>query len=331
MSTTNELRFDGRVAIVTGAGSGLGRAHARLLAARGAAVVVNDLDSPDSAGSTAYFRGESRGGSGGRPGDGAPSGAHSVAAEIEAAGGTALAHPADVTDGDAARGLVAAALDRFGRVDIVVNNAGILRACDFVDMTEALFDRVLAVNLRGTLLVTHAAWPIMLRQGYGRIVSTTSNSGLLGTAGSTAYAAAKAGIWGFTRSLALEAEALGIHVNAIAPIAYTAMSAKSRVAPASWRSGEEDPWAHRLDVEQVSPAAAWLAHEECRVNGEIWSVAGGRVARFRMGLSQGYDLECLTIEAVRDHEAQLSGDLELDFFDRSAREGKALHRRLMRG
>jgi NAD(P)-dependent dehydrogenase (short-subunit alcohol dehydrogenase family) len=305
------LRFDGRVAIVTGAGTGLGRSHARLLAERGASVVVNDLASAESTESKSVAR--------------------SVASEIQSAGGIALAHEADVATGEGARSLVDAALDRFGRVDIVVNNAGLLRACDFGDMTEELFDRVVAVSLRGTMLVTHAAWPTLVEQGYGRIISTTSNSGLLGTAGSTAYASAKAGIWGFTRSLALEGAGLGIQVNAIAPIAYTAMSAMSRVAPASWRSGEGDPWARRLDVARVSPAVAWLAHESCGLNGEVWSVAGGRVARFVMGVSQGYDLETLTIEDVRDHESALFEESDLEIFESSAREGKALHRRLMRG
>lgn len=308
MSSDTELRFDGRVAIVTGAGSGLGRSHARLLAARGAAVVVNDLPARD-------------------PGD--PPTADRVAAEIQETGGRAVAVSADIAQDEEARSLVETALERFGRLDIVVNNAGLLRASDFGEMTSELFDQVIAVNLRAAVLVTGAAWPALARQRYGRIVSTTSNSGLLGTAGSTAYAAAKAGLWGFTRSLALEGAELGIHVNAIAPLAYTAMAAKSRVAPPSWRSGEGDAWSRRLAVEQVSPAVAWLAHEDCQQNGQIWSVAGGRVARFVMALTRGYDVETLTVEQVRDHEQKLLEEAPTDVLERSPDEGKLLHRRLM--
>jgi NAD(P)-dependent dehydrogenase (short-subunit alcohol dehydrogenase family) len=302
------LRFDDRVALVTGAGSGLGRAHAKLLASRGATVVVNDLASGAADGSA---------------------GAAQVAREVEADGGRALAWEADVSDETAVRTMVDSIHERFGRLDVLVNNAGLLRACDFSEMSLELFDRVMAVNLRGTVAVSRAVWPIMLGQGYGRIVSTTSNSGLLGTAGSTAYAAAKAGVWGFTRSLSLEGAEHGIHVNAIAPIAYTAMSARSRVAPESWRTGEGDAWARRLDVAQVSPAAAWLAHESCMRTGEIWSVAGGRVAAFSLGLVQGFDIERLTIEGVRDRESEILEVADVAHFGNAGEEGRQLHRRLM--
>ncbi|MGD9701234.1 MAG: SDR family NAD(P)-dependent oxidoreductase [Acidimicrobiia bacterium] len=171
----SELRFDGRVAVVTGAGAGLGRSHARLLADRGTAVVVNDIDA-DAARAT-------------------------VKAIIDA-GGSADAHTADITQRDGAASLVETALARFGRIDIVVNNAGALQASDFGEMTGELFERMLAVNLSTAFHVARNAWPHLAAQGYGRIVSTTSNSGLLGTAGSTGYAAAKAGVWGLTRSLA---------------------------------------------------------------------------------------------------------------------------------
>jgi NAD(P)-dependent dehydrogenase (short-subunit alcohol dehydrogenase family) len=299
-----ELRFDGRVAVVTGAGAGLGRAHARLLAARGAAVVVNDLTAEQAV---------------------------VVAEEIEANGGAATALAADVATEVGADALVAAARDRYDRLDIVVNNAGTVRAADFGAMTADAFAFMLAVNLTSAFLVTRAAWPLLTWQGYGRVVSTTSNSGLLGAAGSSGYAAAKAGVWGLTRSLALEGREHGIHVNAIAPLAFTDLSRTSRVAPESWRKGEPDAWGRRLDVELVSPVVAWLAHEDCTQTGEVWSVAGGRVARFVLGLNDGFVDDALTVESVRDHEADLLAPVEgLDVHDSGGAEGKALHRRLMR-
>ena len=246
----SDLRFDDRVAVVTGAGTGIGAAHARLLASRGAAVVVN--------------------------------------------------------------------------------NAGVLRSSPFADMSVDLWDRVVAVNLRGTFLVTRAAWPHLARQGYGRVVSTTSNSGLLGVAESTAYSAAKAAVWGLTRSLSIEGEPLGISVNAIAPMAFTAMSAASKIAPASWRSGAGDDWSRRLDVGQVSPVVAWLAHEECTLTGQVLSAVGGRVARFAMRVTDGFDVEELTPELVRDHEADLLADDPGTEFRAASDEARAMHRRLMR-
>jgi NAD(P)-dependent dehydrogenase (short-subunit alcohol dehydrogenase family) len=306
VSGSDHVRFDGRIAIVTGAGRGLGRAHAVLLGARGATVVVNDLASEPSA-----------------------SNAAETADLIRSAGGSASVETADIATSTGARSLVDRSIGRYGRVDILINNAGLLRSCDFADLDEALFDEVLAANLRSTYLVTRAAWAPMCAAGYGRIVSTTSNSGLLGTAGSVAYAAAKAGIWGLTRSLALEGEGRGILVNAIAPIAYTAMSAGSRLAPPSWRTGEGDDWADRLDPSAVAPVAAWLAHESCTVSGQVLSAAGGRVARFGMGLTDGFVDDPLTIEAVRDQHAGLSADDRLVELPRAADESRLLRRRLM--
>jgi len=299
---SGELRFDGRTAVVTGAGAGLGRSHALLLAARGARVVVNDLHAEA---------------------------AHAVVAEIQAAGGTAAVHAADIAQPEGATGLVQTALDAWGRIDIVVNNAGQLQPTDFADMTPEIFDRAYAVNLRASFLVTHAAWKPMVAKGYGRVVHTSSNSGLLGIAGSTGYASAKAGLWGFTRSLSLEAAPLGIHVNAIGPIAYTAMARTSRVAPESWKSGEGDAWSRRLDVALVSPAVAWLAHEDCTMNGQVLSVAAGRVARYVIGLNHGFVRDTLTIEDVRDHDELLQTEAPDEFPTKANEESIALHRRVM--
>jgi len=298
-----ELRFDGRVAIVTGGGTGLGAAHARLLADRGAAVVVNDLDG-DAAGA--------------------------LVDDLVGAGARAVAAVADIADPDQASGIVRTAVDAFGRIDIVVNNAGLMRPMQFADLSVELWDLIVSVNLRGTFLVTHAAWPHMVEQRYGRIVSTTSNSGLLGVAGSTPYSAAKAAVWGMTRSLALEGGPLGIHVNAVAPMAYTAMSAASKIAPEAWRTGEGDAWSRRLDVARVAPAVGWLAHEACTLNGQVLSAVGGRVARFAMRVTDGFVDDDLTIESVHDHEAALLADDDVGVEYRTAfQEGRDLHRRLM--
>ncbi len=311
MEAVSELSFEGRVAVVTGGGGGVGRQHALLLGARGAAVVVNDIGGFDTTAD--------------RPlGD-----AGAVAEEIVAAGGRAVACVASITEPAGADEIVATATREFGRLDILVNNAGILRSCDFADMTEALWDEVLDVNLRGAFLVTRAAWRQMVSQAYGRIVSTSSNSGLLGVPGSSAYAASKAALWGLTRVLALEGAPLGIHANAIAPIAFTDMSRQSRAVPESWRDGSGDEWAHRLDAAQIAPVAAWLAHEDCTLNGEVLSAAGGRAARFFMGLTHGHAEDRLSIEAVRDHEADVVMEDGYEVLPRAFEEGRRLRRRLL--
>ena len=200
-------KLDGKVALVTGAGGGLGRAHALLLAEEGAAVVVNDL-------------GGTRDGSG----EGHVM-ADQVAAEIKAAGGRAVADYGSVTDETAARQMVQAAVDEFGQIDICINNAGILRDKSFKNMTHEMWDIVVDVHLRGTYLVAKAAWDQMVAQGSGgRIINTSSTSGLIGNFGQTNYAAAKAGIAGLTRVLALEGMKYGITVNTLAPAAWSRMT-----------------------------------------------------------------------------------------------------------
>lgn len=276
-----DLRFDGRVAIVTGAGQGLGRAHALELAARGAKVVVNDL------GGAVDGTGASRG----------P--AEEVAETIRKNGGEAVADANNVATPEGARGIVETALDTFGKVDVVVNNAGILRDKSFAKMTPDEFDAVLAVHLRGSFLVTHAAWPHLREQAYGRIVMTSSPSGLFGNFGQANYSAAKMGLVGLTKTLAVEGAKYHIQVNAIAPVAYTRMT-EDLLPP---------EFAGRLGPELVAPLVAWLAHETCEATGEVYTVGGGRVARVFVAEGPGWTKkDGLTAEDVRDNWTAINAE-----------------------
>ncbi|GAA0327960.1 SDR family oxidoreductase [Actinoallomurus spadix] len=274
-----ELRFDGRVAIVTGAGQGLGRQHALELAARGAKVVVNDLG-------------------GALDGTGASSGpAADVVAEIKKNGGEAVASTDNVATTEGAEAIVRAALDAFGRVDIVVNNAGILRDKSFKNMSPEEFDQVIAVHLRGSFLVTHAAWPHLREQAYGRVVMTSSPAGLFGNFGQANYSAAKMGLVGLTKTLAAEGAKYGIRVNAIAPVAWTRMT--EDLFPAEFKE--------RLSVEHVTPLVAWLAHESNESTGETYTVGGGRVARVFVAEGPGFTKkDGLSVEDVRDNWQQIN-------------------------
>lgn len=251
--------FTDRVAIITGAGGGLGRSHALLLASLGAAVVVNDVGgSVDGSGAS-------------------HSAADAVVAEIEAAGGTALADYSSVSEPEAARRIVANALEEFGRVDVVVNNAGILRDRTFVNLTEEEIHGVLDVHLRGAFYVTQPAFAHMKEHGYGRIILTSSGSGIMGNFGQSNYAAAKMGLVGLMNVLALEGAKYGIKVNTIAPIAATRMT-----------KGILGEIYDYFRPELVSPAVAYLASEDCDLTSEIWSVGGGSVSRMFIGLCDGY-------------------------------------------
>ena len=267
-----DIGFDGQVAIVTGAGHGLGREHALQLAARGARVVVNDL------GGTV-------------DGTGADAGpAQQVADEINAAGGEAVANTDSVASQAGGEAIVQTAIDAFGRVDIVVNNAGILRDKAFHNLTPELLEPVLQVHLYGAFWVTLPAWKLMREQNYGRVINTTSAAGLFGNFGQTNYGAAKMGLVGFTKALAQEGRKRNVLANVIAPGARTRMT--------------EDllgPMADSLDPEAVTPAVVYLASDQCEFSGQILSVAGGRVSRVVVAEPLGYYSKQLTPEQVRDN------------------------------
>jgi NAD(P)-dependent dehydrogenase (short-subunit alcohol dehydrogenase family) len=266
-----EIRFDDRVAIVTGAGGGLGREHALLLASRGAKVVVNDLG-------------------GATDGTGASAGpAEQTAKEIADLGGVAVADASTVATPQGGQAVVDTAVEAFGRVDVVISNAGILRDKAFHNMTPELLDPVLDVHLKGAFHVVRPAWVRMREAGYGRVLLTASNAGILGNFGQSNYGAAKMGLVGLARVLAQEGARYGIKANALAPIARTRMTEELL-----------GPLAPKLDPGLVAPVAAWLVHEDCPVSGEIYSAGGGRVARFFIGLTEGYANPALTLEDVRD-------------------------------
>jgi len=256
----SELRFDGKVAVVTGGGRGLGRTHARLLAERGCRVLVND-PGVTTAGSQ----------SGERPAD-------EVAREITEAGGEAVAdHHSVVGEADA---IVAHASDEWGRIDVVVNNAGISGGGPFVTIPKEHFDLMLATHLGGTIDVTRAAWPHLVAAGNGRVVNTSSPA-MFGGAGTSHYITAKAALFGLNRALAREGAPLGIHSNAIMPTAYTRLTAQ--IPEDDFRSFLVDFY----PPEAVSPFVVWLAHADTDVNGEAFSVGGGRAARVFLGEAAG--------------------------------------------
>jgi NAD(P)-dependent dehydrogenase (short-subunit alcohol dehydrogenase family) len=258
-----QIDYEGRVAVVTGAGGGLGRSHALLLASRGAKVVVNDLG-------------------GSRDGSGAGSEmADQVVQEIVDGGGEAVANYDSVATWEGGAAVVQSAIDAFGRIDVVVNNAGILRDVSFAKMEEGQLDLVLKVHLYGGFNVTKAAWPHLREQNYGRIINTTSGSGLYGNFGQSNYSAAKLGLVGLTRTLALEGQKYGITANVIAPVAASRMT--EDIMPPQLLEV--------LQPENVSPLVGYLASEACTETGRIYSVGGGYIARVAIVEAPGATFE----------------------------------------
>ena len=282
----DELRFDGRVAVVTGAGNGLGRAHARALAARGAKVVVNDL------GGDVSGRGASAG----------P--AERVVAEIRDAGGEAVANTDTVVSPDGGAAIVQAALDAFGRIDILVNNAGVLDSEDLLTSSDDHIDLTLATHLRGAFSVTRPALRHMLDQGYGRVVNTSSGA-ILGSPVGLAYQAAKAGLVAFTRAVALRGAPHGIKANAVLPTAFTRMT--DTIPDPAFHAFMES----RFTPERVAATVILLAHESFPRTGELFLSGAGRMARVFLGVTAGYITE---EPAPEDFLAHLDEIMDTDGF-----------------
>jgi NAD(P)-dependent dehydrogenase (short-subunit alcohol dehydrogenase family) len=285
------LLFEGRVALVTGAGRGMGRTHALLLAARGAKVIVNDV-----------------GGSMGGDGSSAQP-AEQVAQEIRQAGGSAAADFNDVSTEIGANAMVRAAIDNFGRIDIVVHNAGIVTFIPFSEMTYDQYRKLVAVHQDGGFLVAKAAWPYMVKQGIGRFVFITSLANMQSL---THYASAKGAVTGFVRSLGAEGVFHNIRANALSVIAYTRMMAgyfdptsnhldvglRGQYAIEKW-------WQEHLRPEQVSQVVGWLAHERCDVSGQTLFSGGGQVSLQFIGMTDGYVSSELTPESIHANRRQI--------------------------
>ncbi|XP_051155367.1 peroxisomal multifunctional enzyme type 2 [Leptopilina boulardi] len=272
---SNKVRFDGRVVIVTGAGAGLGRAYALLFASRGASVVVNDLG-------------------GGRHGDGSSTKAADVVVdEIRRNGGKAVANYDSVVDGEK---VVKSAIDAFGRVDIVINNAGILRDKSFMRMSDTDWDLVHSVHLKAAAKITQAAWPYFRKQSYGRVIMTSSHSGIYGNFGQANYSSAKMGLIGLANTLALEGEKYNIHTNVIVPTAASRLT--EDILPPDLFTA--------LKPELIAPVVAWLCHEDCSDNGSIIDAAAGWSGKTQVIRSSGCILrknlnEMVTPENARDN------------------------------
>ncbi len=268
----SELRFDDRVAVVTGAGRGLGREYALLLASRGAKVVVND------AGGSLTGEGV----------DADP--AEHVVSEITAAGGEAVACAASVATREGGEAIIKTALEHYGGIDVLVHNAGNVRRGSLKEMTYEDFDAVLDVHLRGAFNVVRPAFPVMCQAGYGRIVLTSSIGGLYGNHGVANYAVAKAGVIGLSNVAALEGAAEGVKCNVIVPAAVTRMA-----------EGVDTSAYPPMGAELVAPVVGWLAHESCSVSGEMFIALAGRVAQAVIAESPGVYRPSWTVEDVGEH------------------------------
>ncbi|MEL6364207.1 MAG: SDR family NAD(P)-dependent oxidoreductase [Pseudomonadota bacterium] len=309
----SDIRFDGKVAIITGAGNGLGKSHALALAARGAKVVVNDL-------------GGARDGTGG-----SLSAAETVVEEITASGGEAIANGANVTKSDEVEAMVKQAMDAWGRVDILVNNAGILRDKSFAKMELSDFQLVVDVHLMGTVNCTKAVWPIMRDQAAGCIVVTTSSSGLYGNFGQSNYGAAKLGVVGLMNTLVLEGAKYNIRVNALSPVALTRMTEDL---------GFNEEAADLLTPEAVTAGLVWLVSDD-GPNRFILDAGAGGYARTVIVQTDGAYLKtdeqtpenvAALFEKIDDrttvHEHQSGAGQSVNFFGKASEAyGKAMTRR----
>lgn len=299
-----DIRFDGKVAIVTGAGGGLGKQHALELARRGAKVVVNDL-------------GGSMDGSGG-----SSAAADAVVEEIKAMGGEAIANGSSVTDDAGVAHMVQQTMDQWGRIDVLIANAGILRDKSFSKMEIADFELVLNVHLMGTVKPTKAVWEIMRAQNYGRIVVTTSSSGLYGNFGQSNYGAAKLGIIGFMNTIKLEGQKNNIHINAISPVAATRMT-EGLMPPAMLE---------KLKPEFVTPGVVYLASDEAPT-GAILTAGAGAFALSRIFETEGVYLgeDGISVEEVRDNWAKISDPTGQAAYVNGGEQGGKFFRKLAGG
>jgi NAD(P)-dependent dehydrogenase (short-subunit alcohol dehydrogenase family) len=270
-----EIGFEERAAVVTGAGRGLGRAYALELARRGARVVVNDVRVEQ---------------------------AQAVADEIVALGGEAVANSDSVATVEGGRAIVQAALDAFARLDVLINNAGVVRDRSFAKMSPEELEAVLDVHLRGAFHVTQPAFAAMREQGYGRVLFVTSGSGLFGNFGQANYAAAKMGLVGLAKTVAIEGGKYGIRANAIAPLAHTPMT------DGLFGGAIED-----FQPDEVVPMALFLVSEDCGLSGEVFSAGGGRFARVVVGVTRGWVAadDRPSVEDVRDHLDDIRADADL--------------------
>lgn len=304
-----DISFEGRVAIVTGAGGGIGREHALELARRGARVLVNDLGG-DTAG---------RGGS--------PAMAEAVAAEICQAGGQAIANADSVADTDGAKRMVARAVEEFGKVDILINNAGIWRGFFIEDLSDEDWDAVLATHLTGSFKTTRAVWPHMKAQGYGRLVYTASSAGLFGMPMVGGYGAAKAGVAGLMHVAALEGAEHGILSNAIMPNGLSRMAAQ---AGQDWIDlmGSQDmteapEYGNSMNVEFNMPIALYLASEQCSATHGLYSQCLGRIAKLQLAVGPGWQSHrqsVMSVEDVQEHWEEICSAPEGFVMPRTASE-----------
>jgi NAD(P)-dependent dehydrogenase (short-subunit alcohol dehydrogenase family) len=278
---TARISLEGKVAVVTGAGGGLGRAYVELLAERGARVVVNDLGTDVSGfGRDATI-------------------AEDVADHIRSRGGEAIANDSDVSTPDGGSDLIATTLEHFGRVDLLVNNAGICGSQAFEDATLEDFDHYWRVHVGGPVNTVKAAWPHMVAQRYGKVVLTTSVSGLFGLRGQATYAAAKCAVVGLMRILAIEGAEHGILVNTISPAAYT------RMHPAAGSRTPEAEGRRTMPVEAVAPAIVWLASDECSETNSIYNVTAGAIQRIAIVMGPGFHDPHLSPESIAANFAKV--------------------------